>query len=743
MPVAMLAQTGAYAQSEGSIYRTDGTYLSSVKLVVDGVEKKMAWCGGVNSPMFGVPDLNHDGVNDLVIWEAATMVTERVIKTYLNKGSNGNPNYLYAPEFEYLFPFASRYMKMMDYNCDGIQDLFHYGIGGLHICDGYYNSNNALAFENCRDILFQHPTVTGLTYVNMGGNDVPGIVDVDNDGDLDFISFSGAGNRINWYKNIRTEKGFSCDTFAVQLRDECWGRVFQNGPREHVLNWWCDNSWLENQPKGTDGANTLCLLDHDGDGDYDVLNGNASYSDLQFMRNNKVQFGNSVDSMTWQDTTWQSNGTKARMPRYPVATHIDIDGDGPKDILISPRAEAENYKCIQYYRNVGTDANPNFVYQSDSLLVERMLDMGSYSYPVFYDYNKDGKLDMLVGSKGFYQTDGTFKSTIWYFQNTGSGADISFNLVQKNLLRVDTLGIEGASLAIGDLDNDGIDDIVVGHIDGTLSLYRNFAPSAGSQPDWRLSQKRLRDQNGTEINIGNYAAPLIYDINADGKKDLLIGNQAGTIMYYKNTGNVGQFNLEYITNKLGGVKVDEYTMSNLTWSAPFIGKMDNTGKDYLVIGSGFGRISRYDGFQNGNVSTPYTLIDSQYSGIQAAGQILAPAIADLNGDGKYEMVVGNSKGGLLLYRQVWNVDVDEVTKMPQLQVYPNPANRSLTIESNEALLAAEVKIFNVVGQVVHSQKIATQSASVVLDIAHLNPGVYVCSLISKGQITNARFTKLN
>ncbi|WP_276133932.1 T9SS type A sorting domain-containing protein [Polluticoccus soli] len=744
LPLALLVQTNAHAQFEGSIYRTDGTYLSSIKLTVDGVEKKMAWSGGTNNPMFAVPDLNHDNLSDLVIFEAGLLETERGVKTFINKGSGGNPNYFYAPEFEYLFPAIYRYMKMVDYNCDGIQDLFHYGLGGLSICDGYYNSNNALAFKNCRDIKFIYPGSPTPTYVSMGGNDVPSIVDVDNDGDLDFLSFSGAGNWIEWYKNIKTEKGFSCDTFAVQLRDRCWGRILQNGPREHVLHQWCDNSLFENQPKATDGANTLCLLDHDGDGDYDVLNGNSVYSDLQFMRNNRIQFGNSVDSMTWQDTTWQSNGTKARMPRYPLATHIDIDASGAKDILVSPRAEnSENYKCIQYYRNIGSDANPNFVYQTDTLLVDRMLDLGSHSYPVFYDYNRDGKLDLLVGSRGYYQSNGTFKSTIWYFQNTGSGSDISFNLAEKNLLRVDTLGIEGASLAIGDLDNDGMDDLVVGHLDGTLSFYKNFAASAGSQPDWRLSQKLLRDKNATVIDVSNYAAPLIYDINADGKKDLLVGNEPGTISYYKNLGSSGQASLEFVSNSLGGVRVDDYVPISYTYSAPFIGKMDNTGKEYLVVGGGFGRISRYDGFQNGNVTTPYSLIDSQYSGIQAPAKFLAPAIADLNGDGKYEMVVGNDKGGLLLYRQVWNVGVDDVVKETQLQLYPNPANRKLTIESNDALSSAEVRIFNVVGQLVHTQKIATQSTSFVIDIAHLNPGVYVCSLVHNGQIKNARFTKLN
>lgn len=740
---AALIQTIAVsAQFEGSIYRTDGAYLSGVKLVMDGVEKKMAWSGGVNNPQFATPDLNKDGLNDLVIYEAFWLFEEKGIKTFINKGSTGNPSYFYAPEFEYLFPYVSRYIKMQDYNCDGVADLFHNGTAGVNICDGYYNADNALAFKNCRDIKFLYPQNTIPTYVSLGGSDIPAIVDVDGDGDLDVLSFSNMGNFIHWHKNVTKEKGFSCDTFAVQLRDVCWGKVLQNGPREHMLHYYCDNSIFDNQPKKTDGANTLCLLDHDGDGDLDILNGNSMFSDLQFMRNNKIQFGNSIDSMTWQDTTWQSGGKKLYLPRYPLATWIDADSDGDKDILVSPMAEnSENYKCIHYYKNVGNDVSPNFAFQTDSFIVDRMLDLGSNSYPVFYDYDRDGKQDLFVGSRGFYQPNGKFKTTIGYFQNTTSGSDISFNLVARNFLSIDTISTEGASLAIGDLDNDGLDDLVVGRINGTMTYYRNFASSATVQPDWRVWQLELRDMNSTEIDAGNYAAPVIYDIDNDGKKDLIIGNETGYLYYYKNTGNVGQLSLQYITNKLGNVKVEPD--QSFGYSAPFIGKMDNTNKEYLVVGTGFGRLYRYDGFQ-GNVSTAYSAIDTQYSNLRMPGKNLAPAFTDLNGDGKYEMVIGNDKGGLFFYRQVWNVNVDDVAQKDKIELYPNPAQSHLTIRCDGLMSSgkAEVRIYNSMGQLVTSESIARTVNTYTIDIAALNPGLYLCSVSYNGKVDVARFTKL-
>jgi hypothetical protein len=70
LSAVILLSARTNAQSEGSIYRTDAAYISGIKVTMDGVEKKLAWCGGVNNPQFATPDLNHDGKTDLVIFEA-------------------------------------------------------------------------------------------------------------------------------------------------------------------------------------------------------------------------------------------------------------------------------------------------------------------------------------------------------------------------------------------------------------------------------------------------------------------------------------------------------------------------------------------------------------------------------------------------------------------------------------------------------------------------------------------------
>ena len=47
----------------------------------------------------------------------------------------------------------------------------------------------------------------------------------------------------------------------------------------------------------------------------------------------------------------------------------------------------------------------------------------------------------------------------------------------------------------------------------------------------------LVEDNGTPIEVGNYGAPVMFDWNRDGKKDLITGQlDSGKIRFYPNVG---------------------------------------------------------------------------------------------------------------------------------------------------------------------------------------------------------------
>jgi hypothetical protein len=906
-----LGCTQTFAQSQGKVYVPDTTF----KVFANSAEKKFGFSGGFNNPQFATADLNNDGKKDLVVYEKGSLQ----IKTFINYGSAGSPDYRYRPQYESNFPEKNGfrdvlgYMKLEDFNCDNVPDLFHRGFAGIAVYRGYY-SNNELHFTYYKDLFYSpltgnsqdfesgtfpppgwrktvgstawsrqtsgtnpscipksgmamarfnsanlaagttsllisqrfrvsfnlgqearvsfwiyrdnnfgsngdslsvyvshDTTLATATYINrvarsttinqpdtkaaagwyqytfpipasitgdslylifkgtsQGGNnifldnvywitsplngdinayvepngDIPGMADVDNDGDLDFLAYNIGGGLIGFYKNYRVEDGLPCDSIRVNLKDGCWGRTYQGFTMEQTLGVMCPTSQPPIPPaKVTHTGNTLCLLDYDGDDDYDYLNGGVSYSYIQFLHNGRVENNYPIDTMTAQDSTWQSSGHVFHMNQFPSAFWLDIDQDGKKDVILSPNAEgtSENYKCIAWYRNTGSSSSPVYTYQGDSLFVDQTIDQGAGSYPMIYDYNKDGKPDIFIGGDGFYQSSGSLRAKIAYYENTSTGTARSFTLQNNDFLGLDALNIRGAYPAVGDLDNDGKDDLVIGHTDGTLSFYKNIAANNAVQPQWQLTISVMKDVNSHNIDSAQNAAPFIYDINKDGKKDLILGGQPGWLYYYKNTGTPNQLSLQHQTSRLGQVKANPYNTFS-AYSAPFIGKIDNSGNDYLMVGSYSGTISRYGGFQNGNVTTPYQRYDTAYSLINNnlglwSSYRSVPAIADLDADGKYEMILGNSLGGVTIFRQALIVNsLPGVAAGDQgVEMYPNPAQNVVYVNWTADFATSgmiNVDVFSVTGKKLLSRQAPATEHACELSLSQLASGTYICVVAS-------------
>jgi photosystem II stability/assembly factor-like uncharacterized protein len=79
------------------------------------------------------------------------------------------------------------------------------------------------------------------------------------------------------------------------------------------------------------------------------------------------------------------------------------------------------------------------------------------------------------------------------------------------------------------------------------------------------------------------------------------------------------------------------------------------------------------------------------------------------------------------------VGIDEASESP-LKIFPNPSNGQFSIQLEDALPEAEIRIYNTIGQVVHKQSINNKSR---LDLnLDLPVGSYLISIISEGEKTN-------
>lgn len=174
-----------------------------------------------------------------------------------------------------------------------------------------------------------------------------------------------------------------------------------------------------------------------------------------------------------------------------------------------------------------------------------------------------------------------------------------------------------------DWDSDGDYDLVIGTFTGrTLLYYENNGSS-----DFAVSSDFGSIEPYTD------AAPFIIDWDQDGNSDIVIGSQDRTEIY-QNDG-AGNFSVIYL--ETGPDR--SYTPSAIDW--------DLDGDHDLVIGSDRGTISFYENSGSETFSeVSYFFNKSNEYGSFDIGMESTPIPIDWNGDGYFDLLVGNHDGTL-------------------------------------------------------------------------------------------------
>ncbi|MCK4941349.1 T9SS type A sorting domain-containing protein [candidate division WOR-3 bacterium] len=88
-----------------------------------------------------------------------------------------------------------------------------------------------------------------------------------------------------------------------------------------------------------------------------------------------------------------------------------------------------------------------------------------------------------------------------------------------------------------DLDVDGLKDLIVGNDDGRVYFYKNVGTNA--TPVFNAMYDTLRTQNGMAIDVDIGSRIHFIDWRGDGDLDLLIGGSNGYVQVYENTASTG------------------------------------------------------------------------------------------------------------------------------------------------------------------------------------------------------------
>ncbi len=712
------------------IYRPSG----DAKVFNDGKAALGGFCGGINSIQITKGDLNQDGRADLVLYDQVS----QQVKTFVNVSNINEIKYEFDPKYAANFPPIYSYLKLIDYNCDGILDLFHKGQTGVWVYKGYYQ-NNQLKFTFYKELRF--PGAFGFPNVYSHPQEIPSIVDVDGDGDLDVLAFDVSGFSVVYYKNLRVEGNYSCDSMRMVLEDNCWGKFQQPGTRLHNLNISCFTPQIGYKDKDRHTGNCLLTIDMDNDGDLDLLNGHVDFGDMQFFRNGGTSTAN---LFTTQDTIWGANNDTVKLPEpnWISPFYEDIDNDGKKDLLVTSHEDGinkVNFNAVMWYKNTGTTLLPNFIYQNDSLLTNTMIDVGQYSKPTLFDYDKDGKLDLFIGNEGYLnnQNQTQSKASIAYYRNNSFGTTIQFELISRDFLSLLLENHESIAPQFGDADGDGIEDLILGLKNGTLNFYKNTAATNLATPVLNFTSSNFQN-----INVGGKAMPIFYDFDLDGKKDLLIGNDTGHLAFFKDTAPLpNQKNFSLIKTKLGNYKTAVFN-TDFGHCAPAISIMDFSNKDELLIGNQIGHLERFDSSFVNNFGN-FSRTDSTYASIKT-GYNFTPVFGDLNNDGIPELIAGNSFGGLHFYTRVTETNsINEVSKISlDINVYPNPVNQTLYFESTKMNLNAieQLKLMDLFGKILFEEKNPFLIKNYI-DIPKISSGIYFISLYTKDGVHQQKIIK--
>jgi hypothetical protein len=130
----------------------------------------------------------------------------------------------------------------------------------------------------------------------------------------------------------------------------------------------------------------------------------------------------------------------------------------------------------------------------------------------------------VVGTK--IEPDNPRSGGLYWFENTGTRTAPALQL--RGHLTV--LPAFHLAPALGDLNGDGLPDLVIGQFQDAVAWYRNSG-SAGAR------RFVLMDSAVARLPRGSNAVPELHDIDDDGDLDLFVGDAGGRVAFFRNDGS--------------------------------------------------------------------------------------------------------------------------------------------------------------------------------------------------------------
>ena len=399
--------------------------------------------------------------------------------------------------------------------------------------------------------------------------------------------------------------------------------------------------WRTDKYQGMDVGEWTRFADVDRDGDLDVL-AEQPFSYVRYYRNEGS--ASAARFVLAEDSVKDATGQPLFSDRQNIPQAVDLDCDNLLDFFLG-RVDG----TVTRYEQVadGPDGNPRFAFVTDRFegieIVGQLV--GSMRHGAnsmfFADIDKDGDLDFFWGD--------FFEPGVLQLANSGS--------CSRPLLRGEPRGVvaDGDTIAtsgynapyLADIDADGDLDLFIGVLGGA------FNPNTTSSnnfhfyrrgADGSLSLETPRFIDG--IDVGGESNPAFADIDGDGDQDLIVGNKI-------DPATLTSARL-YVFSNIGNARTPRFQLTDTLslvsqyHQAPELADLDGDGDQDMLLGTWNDGVLYFR--NEGSRTAPRWVQDTARTIAITRGSQTAPALVDTDGDGDLDLFIGEASGALNYYR---------------------------------------------------------------------------------------------